>query len=74
VASSIGTETDQQTQAATLPLALMTMPHKPNISSRAKRTKHHVYYVNDTINEVVYIVAVWGAPKEGEPILHDPLR
>ena len=26
-----------------------------------KRTKHHVYYVNDTTNGVVYIIAVWGA-------------
>jgi len=39
-----------------------------------KRTKHHVYYVHDTNNGVVYIIAVWGAPKEGDPVLHNPLR
>jgi len=39
-----------------------------------KRTKHHVYYVNDPNNEVVYIIAVWGAPNEGDPVPHNPLR
>ena len=37
-----------------------------------KRTKHFVYYVHDAGNEVVYIVAVWGAPKGGDPVLRDP--
>ena len=39
-----------------------------------KRTKHHIYYVHDANNGVVYIIAVWGAPKEGDPVLHNPLR
>jgi hypothetical protein len=39
-----------------------------------KRTKHHVYYVHDANNGVVYIIAVWGAPKEGDPVLRNPLR
>jgi hypothetical protein len=39
-----------------------------------KRTKHHVYYVHDANNGVVYIIAVWGAPKEGDPVLRNPRR
>lgn len=39
-----------------------------------KRTKNHVYYVHDADNAVVYIIAVWGAPKEGDPVLRDPQR
>jgi hypothetical protein len=37
-----------------------------------KRTKHFVYYVHDASNEVVYIIAVWGAPKSGDPVLRAP--
>ncbi len=37
-----------------------------------KRTKHLVYYVHDDNNAVVYVIAVWGAPKEGDPALRDP--
>lgn len=37
-----------------------------------KKTKHFVYYVHDAANEIVYIIAVWGAPKEGDPVLRDP--
>jgi plasmid stabilization system protein ParE len=37
-----------------------------------KRTKHHVYYPHDEPNAVVYVIAVWGAPKVGVPVLVDP--
>jgi hypothetical protein len=37
-----------------------------------KKTKHLIYYVHDPDNAVVYIVAVWGAPKGGDPDLLDP--
>ena len=37
-----------------------------------RRTKHHVYYLHDEPNAVVYILAVWGAPKAGYPVLLDP--
>jgi len=37
-----------------------------------RRTKHHVYYLHDEPNAVVYILAVWGAPKMGYPVLLDP--
>jgi plasmid stabilization system protein ParE len=37
-----------------------------------RRTKHHVYYLHDESNAVVYILAVWGAPKAGYPVLIDP--
>jgi plasmid stabilization system protein ParE len=39
-----------------------------------RRTKHHVYYLHDEANAVVYIIAVWGAPKTGVPLLIDPRR
>lgn len=39
-----------------------------------KRKRHHVYSMHDAAHEIVYIIAVWGAPKEGEPVLHHPLR
>src|SRR4029079_18730647 len=39
-----------------------------------KRTKHHVYYLHDNANAIVYILAVWGAPKFGYPVLIDPRR
>jgi plasmid stabilization system protein ParE len=39
-----------------------------------RRTKHLVYYVHDRANAVVYVIAVWGAPKEGDPMLHEPQR
>ncbi len=37
-----------------------------------KRTKHHVYSLHDEPNAIVYILAVWGAPKVGSPVLLDP--
>jgi plasmid stabilization system protein ParE len=37
-----------------------------------RRTQHVVYYVHDADNAVVYVIAVWGAPKEGDPVLRDP--
>jgi hypothetical protein len=37
-----------------------------------KKTKHLIYYVHDDNNAVAYIVAVWGAPKGGDPDLRDP--
>ena len=37
-----------------------------------RRTKHHVYYLHDEPNAIVYIIAVWGAPKVGHPVLLDP--
>jgi plasmid stabilization system protein ParE len=39
-----------------------------------KRTKHHVYYLHDEPNGVVYVLAVWGAPKVGDPVLLDPRK
>src|ERR1041384_1253033 len=39
-----------------------------------RRTKHHVYYLHDERSAVVYIIAVWGAPKAGAPPLIDPRR
>ncbi len=36
------------------------------------RTKHFVYYIHDEPNAVVYIIAIWGAPKGGAPELRDP--
>jgi plasmid stabilization system protein ParE len=39
-----------------------------------KKTKHFVYYVHDDGNAVVYVIAVWGAPKGGDPVLRDPQR
>jgi len=39
-----------------------------------RRTEHHVYYLHDEPNAVVYIIAVWGAPKLGVPVLFDPRR
>jgi plasmid stabilization system protein ParE len=39
-----------------------------------RRTKHLVYYLHDAENEVVYIIAIWGAPKGGSPVLRDPRR
>jgi hypothetical protein len=37
-----------------------------------KKTKHVVYYVHDSVHSVVYIIAVWGMPKDGFPPLDDP--
>lgn len=39
-----------------------------------QRTKHLVYYVSDREHAVVYVIAVWGAPKAGDPVLRDPRR
>lgn len=37
-----------------------------------KRTRHHVYYLHDEANAIVYIIAIWGTPKQGDPLLRDP--
>jgi plasmid stabilization system protein ParE len=37
-----------------------------------RRTKHFVYYVHDAAHDVVYVIAVWGAPLGGDPVLRDP--
>lgn len=37
-----------------------------------KKTRHFVYYVHDPAHSVVYVIAVWGMPKEGSPPLEDP--
>jgi plasmid stabilization system protein ParE len=37
-----------------------------------RKPKHFVYYLHDALNGVVYIIAVWGAPKGGDPVLRDP--
>lgn len=37
-----------------------------------RRTKHHLYYLHDERNAVVYVIAIWGAPKVGPPLLFDP--
>jgi|GEM_PF-5894481 len=37
-----------------------------------RKTSHHVYYLHDEPNEIVYIIAVWGTPKSGAPSLIDP--
>ena len=37
-----------------------------------KKTRHLVYYIHDAEHSIVYIIAIWGAPKEGDPVLHDP--
>ena len=39
-----------------------------------KRTKHFIYYLHDERNAVAYIIAIWGAPKHGDPVLRDPRR
>lgn len=39
-----------------------------------RRTKHHVYSLHDETNSIVYVLAVWGAPKVGFPVLIDPRR
>jgi plasmid stabilization system protein ParE len=39
-----------------------------------KRTRHLLYYLHDETHEIVYVIAVWGAPKEGDPVLFDPRR
>jgi plasmid stabilization system protein ParE len=37
-----------------------------------RESKHFVYYLHDAHNGVVYIIAVWGVPKGGDPVLRDP--
>lgn len=39
-----------------------------------KRTRHLKYYLHDETNAIVYVIAVGGAPKEGDPVLVDPRR
>lgn len=36
------------------------------------RTKCFVYYLHDALHGCVYVLAVWGAPKFGAPLLRDP--
>jgi plasmid stabilization system protein ParE len=37
-----------------------------------KKTKHVVYYVHDSVHALVYVIAIWGMPKDGYPPLDDP--
>jgi plasmid stabilization system protein ParE len=37
-----------------------------------RKTRHLIYYIHDATSSIVYIIAIWGAPKEGDPVLHDP--
>jgi plasmid stabilization system protein ParE len=37
-----------------------------------KKTRHFVYYIHDAAREIVYVIAVWGTPKGGDPVLRDP--
>lgn len=37
-----------------------------------KKTRHFIYYIHDATRAVVYIIAVWGTPKGGDPVLRDP--
>lgn len=37
-----------------------------------RKTRHLVYYLHDARHSIVYIIAIWGAPKAGHPVLHDP--
>lgn len=39
-----------------------------------RQTKRLVYYIHDAENAVVYIIAIWGAPKRGKPSLRDPRK
>jgi hypothetical protein len=39
-----------------------------------RATQHVVYYIHDGPNAIVYVIAVWGAPKGSDPILRDPRR
>lgn len=34
--------------------------------------RNHIYTLHDEPNAIVYILAVWGAPKTGDPVLFDP--
>ena len=44
----------------------------PGVRRLIMKTRHVVYYVHDAQNAVVYVIAVWGGPKEGDPVLRDP--
>jgi plasmid stabilization system protein ParE len=47
--------------------------HVPGVRRLLMRpTKLFAYYVHDEANAVVYILAIWGAPKPGAPRLKDP--
>lgn len=61
------------------------LAHSPDIGARFRRsdvpgvrrllmgrTKCFVYYLHDTFHGCVYVLAVWGAPKFGAPLLRDP--
>ncbi|HEY4176361.1 MAG TPA: hypothetical protein VGM90_06000 [Kofleriaceae bacterium] len=38
------------------------------------KTRHYVYYLHDDVRSIVYVIAVWGAPKTGDPTIVDPRR
>lgn len=44
----------------------------PGVRRLIMKTRHVLYYVHDVKNAVVYVIAVWGGPKEGDPVLRDP--
>ena len=59
--------------------------HSPGVGARFRRsevpgvrrlllagTKCFVYYLHDAVHDVVYVLAVWGAPRLGTPLLRDP--
>jgi plasmid stabilization system protein ParE len=61
------------------------LEHSPDVGARfqrsripgvrrvlMRRTKNFVYYLHDADHQVVYILAVWGTPKQGAPVLHPP--
>lgn len=61
------------------------LAHSPGIGARFRRsevpgvrrllmgrTKCFAYYLHDTVHDVVYVLAVWGAPKVGPPLLREP--
>jgi plasmid stabilization system protein ParE len=39
-----------------------------------RRTRNLVYYIYDSTNSIAYVIAVWGAPKEHDPVLVEPKR
>ncbi len=44
----------------------------PSVRKLVMKTRNVVYYVHDAGNAVVYVIAVWGGPKELDPVLRDP--
>lgn len=37
-------------------------------------TRWFLYYLHDAAHDVVYVLAVWGAPRGSAPMLRDPRR